>query len=101
MERRHFLLSSAVAANAAFGQSPGDKVPTALIGVGNRGSYLLRAVMAQPDAKVVALCALKPDRLDKAATAAAGDNPKTFSDYRKVLDLKDAEAVYIASPPYL
>ena len=45
MERRNFLLTSgAVAAQSAFGQSSNDKVPTALIGVGNRGSYFLRAV---------------------------------------------------------
>lgn len=101
MQRRNFLLSSAAAAQAAFGQSANEKISTAMIGVGNRGSYLLRAVMAQPDARVAAICDLKPDRLDKAATSAARDNPKTLTDWRKVLDLKDVEAVYIATPPYL
>ncbi len=102
MERRNFLLTSgAVAAQSAFGQSSNDKVPTALIGVGNRGTYLLRAIMAQPDARVAALCDLKADRLDKAATTAAKDNPKTLSEWRRVLDMKDVEAVYIATPPYL
>ncbi len=95
-------MGSALAANAAFAQSTSaDKIPTAMIGVGNRGSYLLRAVMAQPEARVAAVCDIKPDRLDKAATAAGRDNPKTFTDWRKVLDMKEVEAVYIASPPYL
>ena len=101
MERRHFLLSSAFAAQATFAQSPSEKVNTAMIGVGNRGSFLLKTVLAQPNAKVVAICDIKPDRLDKAATAAARDNAKTFTDWRKVLDEKGVDAVYIATPPYL
>src|SRR3954466_12083817 len=101
MQRRSFLMSSAAAAHAAFGQSANDKIATAMIGVGNRGSYLLRAVMAQPDARVAAVCDLKPDRLDKAATSAARDNAKTLTDWRRVLDLRVVEAFYIATPPYL
>ena len=93
-------MGSAAAAQAAFGQSV-DRVPTAVIGVGNRGSSLLRGVLEQPNAKVVALCDNKPDRLDKAATAAAKENPATTTDWRKIIDRKDVDAVYIATPPHL
>ncbi len=72
-----------------------------MIGVGNRGSFLLEGVLAQPNAKVLALCDIKPDRLDKAATAASKDNPATYSDWRKVIDRKDVDAVFIATPPDL
>ena len=101
MNRRNFLISTAAAAQTAVGQSSTDRVATGMIGVGNRGSYLLKAVMAQADARVVALCDNKPDRLDKAATAAAKDNPATMTDWRKLIDRKDVEAVYIATPPFL
>jgi predicted dehydrogenase len=94
-------MGSAAAAQAVFAQSASDSVATAMIGVGNRGSYLLKAVMAQPDARVVALCDNKPDRLDKAATAAVRDKPSTTTDWRKIIDRKDVEAVYSATPPYL
>ena len=50
---------------------------------------------------MVALCDIKPDRLDKAATTAGRDNPNTYTDWRKVIDRKDVDAVYIATPPYL
>jgi myo-inositol 2-dehydrogenase/D-chiro-inositol 1-dehydrogenase len=99
MDRRKFLLASA-AAPAAFAQAP-QSIPTAVIGVGNRGSYLLTAVMAQPVAKVAALCDIKPDRLDKAATAAAAHNPQTYTDWRRIIDRKDIDSVYIATPPHL
>jgi myo-inositol 2-dehydrogenase / D-chiro-inositol 1-dehydrogenase len=100
VNRRSFLLGSAVAARAAYGQTA-QTINTASIGVGNRGSYLLTAVLAQSNAKVVALCDIKPDRLDKAATAAGRDNPATYADWRKVIDRKDVEAVFIATPPHL
>src|SRR5690242_9991253 len=98
VERRRFLLASAAAAaRPLFGQ---DAVRTAMIGTGNRGSYLLQGVLEQPGAKVAALCDIKPDRVDKAATAAARDNPTTYSDWRRVIDRKDIDAVYIATPPH-
>jgi capsular polysaccharide biosynthesis protein len=53
MNRRNFVVSSAAAAHAVFAQSPNDQVATAVIGVGNRGSYLLSAILKQPDARVV------------------------------------------------
>jgi myo-inositol 2-dehydrogenase / D-chiro-inositol 1-dehydrogenase len=99
VNRRMFLLGSAVAAASA--QTSPHLVGTAMIGVGNRGSFLLEGVLAQPNAKVLALCDIKPDRLDKAATAASKDNPATYSDWRKVIDRKDVDAVFIATPPDL
>src|SRR5689334_16450020 len=99
VDRRIFLFGSAAA--AAWGQTSQQQVGTGLIGVGNRGSYLLQGVLAQPTAKVMALCDIKPDRLDKAASAAARDNPATYSDWRKILDRKDVDAVFIATPPDL
>ena len=101
MNRRDFVVGAAAAAQVTFAQSANDQVATAFIGVGNRGSFLLSAVLKQPDARVVALCDNKPDRLDKAATTAAKFNPSTTSDWHKIIDRKDVDAVYIATPPYL
>jgi myo-inositol 2-dehydrogenase/D-chiro-inositol 1-dehydrogenase len=69
-----------------------------MIGLGNRGSLLLKNVLAEPRAQVVALCDIKPDRLDRAATAAAAQHPATTSNYRRLLERKDVEAVFIATP---
>src|SRR5437867_446179 len=99
VNRRIFLLGSAAAAAASA--QPSQQVGTGMIGVGNRGSYLLQGVLAQPNAKVLAVCDIKPDRLDKAATAAARDNPAAYKDWRKIIERKDVDAVYIATPPDL
>jgi len=101
MQRRNFVMSTATAAQAVFGQGANGQVGTAVIGVGNRGASLLGEVMLQPEARVVALCDNKPDRLDKAATRAAKFNPTTTSDWHKIIANKDVDAVYIATPPHL
>ncbi|HET8548938.1 MAG TPA: Gfo/Idh/MocA family oxidoreductase, partial [Bryobacteraceae bacterium] len=111
MDRRRFLLGSAAAAQAALAQSPpqepvkplpdSERVPTAIIGTGGRGSYLLRAALDQPNAKVAGLCDIKPDRLDRAATTAARDNPSTTTDWHKIVERRDIDAVFIATPPHL
>ncbi len=98
-ERRQFVLGAAAASYARAQAS--DRIPTAVIGTGNRGSFLLSGVIEQPHAKVAAVCDIKPDRLDKAASAAARDNPSTYSDWRRVIDNKDINAVFIATPPHL
>jgi predicted dehydrogenase len=101
INRRHFFLGAAAAAamqSRAGAQSAGDKVRTAFIGVGGRGSALLRNTLPEPNVQIAAVCDLKPDRLDKAASVASRDNPKTFTDYRKLLAERDIDAVYIASP---
>lgn len=93
--------AQAVLSQPAQGQGTGVPVPTAVIGTGNRGSNLLRGVMEQPNTKVAAVCDIKPDRLDRAASAAAKDNPNTYTDWRQVIDRKDIEAVFVATPPHL
>ncbi len=94
-------MSSAAAASPLFGQAAKERVPTAMIGTGNRGSYVLQGVLEQPNAKVVALCDINSGRLDKAASAASKDSPKTYKDWRQVIDRKDIDAVFIATPPHL
>jgi myo-inositol 2-dehydrogenase/D-chiro-inositol 1-dehydrogenase len=98
LDRRFFLLGSALAAQAFQSEKT---VNTAMIGVGNRGSFLLQGVLRQPNAKLLALCDTKPDRLDKAASAAAKDNPTTYADWHQVIERKDVDAVFVATPPYL
>jgi myo-inositol 2-dehydrogenase / D-chiro-inositol 1-dehydrogenase len=100
MHRRYFFLGTLAAAlpRRSFPQSAHDVIRTGHIGTGNRGSYDLKAVLEQPNVKVVAVCDIKPDRLDKAATLAARDKPETMTDYRRLLARKDIDAVYIATP---
>lgn len=101
--RRHFLAAGAAVATSSqmAAQSSDGRIPTAMIGIGGRGSQVMSGVLEQPNAVVAALCDIKPDRLDAAASAAAKHQPKTYKDWRAVIDRKDIEAVFIATPPHL
>ena len=99
MNRRYFLMGSLATAGATAVRAQSiATIGAGVIGTGNRGSADLASVMAQPGAKVVALCDIKPDRLDKAATAAAMHKPSTYRDYHELLARKDMDAVVIATP---
>jgi len=100
--RRTFVRASVVAGSAALlaAQSPNDTVRVAFIGVGNRGSYLLHHMLKVPGVTVVAICDIDPDNLKKAieSATAAGNTPEAYTEFRKMLDRKDIDAVVIATP---
>lgn len=97
-ERRSFLLGSMAALGSGSVQAaPGD-VRTAFIGVGNRGTSLLKQVLSQQNAPVVAICDINPTVRDRALGLARRYNPRSFSEWRRVVDLENVDAVMIATP---
>src|SRR5579864_4964862 len=102
LTRRTFVKTSIAAGSAALlpAQSPNDTVRVAFIGVGNRGSYLLKNMLKVPGIKVVAICDIDPEALKKAVdeATAAGNTPDAYTEFRKLLDRKDIDAVVIATP---
>lgn len=129
--RRSFLVKTSLAAAgvsmgipamSATGTSrilgANDKIRMGFIGVGNRGSQLLKSFMQYEDVEVAALCDVyEPyvtrDRSKVDARYIKDLNgripsldeefpkpPKTFSDYRKLLEDKDLDAVCIATPDH-
>src|SRR5438552_3726939 len=74
-----------------------DQVQFGMIGTGSRGTYLLKHLANIDSGRCVALCDLQQDALDKASKT-IGRNPKTFKDYRGLLELKDVDAVFVTTP---
>jgi predicted dehydrogenase len=106
MTRRSFVTlpaAAAVASGPAVG--PSDTVRTAFIGVGKRGRTLLRETVQIPGVELVALCDINPESLGQATqivTAAATHRaPDHVRDFRRLLDRKDIDAVFVAVPDYL
>ena len=98
-----------------------DRINTGFIGVGNRGTQLMHLFMGQPDCEVAGLCDVyQPYTTRNYATVNPryikdlGDTgwpipkmgekfPKRvtqYTDYRKMLDNKDIDAVCIATPDH-
>ena len=105
MERRTFVTGAVASAGLSLlpraVAGADDRITTGMIGTGNRGSYVLGEILKQPGVRVGALCDIKPDRLDKAASLAARDNPVAVRDYRELIARKDLDAVFIDTPCYL
>ncbi|HUS06788.1 MAG TPA: Gfo/Idh/MocA family oxidoreductase [Bryobacteraceae bacterium] len=70
----------------------GKKVPSST-NLGGDGTRVLRA------SRSVALCDVDASRLDDAATRVGG-KPKLYKDFRRLLEDKDVDAVYIATPDH-
>jgi predicted dehydrogenase len=88
---------TALSAGRALGAN--DRIRLGFIGLGNRGDQVLDAFLPHKDCEVVALCDLHKPYLDFAAKKAGG-SPKTYHDYRELLDNKDVDAVVICTPDH-
>jgi predicted dehydrogenase len=110
INRRRFLGCSAAAgialtqgalAEAAAIDAEAHPVRLALIGIGNRGTALLRSVLELPGAPIVAVC--DSDRKHRSrgegiVEKARGQRPDSYDDPREVFDRNDVDAVIIALP---
>ncbi len=110
LNRRRFLGCSA-AASLAFSQGnlaeaaalDGEAKPVRLgvIGVGNRGTSLLRSLLELSGTPVVAVCDFDPKHRQRGqgiVEKARGSKPEAYEDYRRVLDRGDVDAVVVALP---
>ena len=76
-----------------------DRVRLGFIGVGNRGTSLLRASKEYADQQVVAVCDIRRDYMENAAQI-ADTSPALVEDYRNLVARPDIDAVVIASPDH-
>ncbi len=113
--RRTFLQKSAiVGAGAALlpgfaygtiGLDQSEKLNVGLIGVGLRGTNHLENLLLRKDVNIAAVCDIDPTRIAIAkdvVSKAGGKPPKVFGsndyDYRNLLELKEVDAVIVATP---
>lgn len=101
-DRRTFLASAALTASAArISAADGERLKVGFIGVGNRGTALLRNFLDAKLGDVVAVCDIKPENAKRAATLITGagqKEPALVEEWKKLLDMKDVRAVVSALP---
>lgn len=109
VNRRRFLGCSASAAlaishgNLADAAGPGEHRPIrlAVVGVGGRGTALLRGLLEIESAAVVAVCDAEAKHRQRGcgiAEKARGRRIDAVDDYRRILDRSDVDAVAVALP---
>ncbi len=91
-----WFLESSVAPVSAAEKSPNARPRIALVGCGGMGMYDTSLAVKFGD--VVALCDVDSGRLGEAAKLYP--KAQSFSDYRKVCDLKEVDAIITATPDH-
>ncbi len=103
MQRRNFVKASSLALTALSAsrvRGANDRVNIALIGCGGRGRYVARLMREASNNVAYTAAADVYETNAGIAREWAGPDAKAFSDFRKVLDLKDVDAVHIATPDH-
>lgn len=73
-----------------------EKLKLGIIGPGSRGQHLMGFLNKNPRAEIAALCDIYQPSIDGALKIAP--NAKVYTDYRKLLENKEIDAVIIATP---
>lgn len=110
VSRRNFLGATAFgAAGLALGatshaagaaRGANDRVLVGVVGTGSQGNSLVRNLAQVPNARITSVCDIFEPNLKRGADL-AGSQPQTFSDYRRLIESKDVDAVVIATPLHL
>jgi predicted dehydrogenase len=85
---------------ASYGRILGanDKINFGLIGCGGRGRGVLGTFKKTEQVNVNAVCDVFAERVDQTITNSPG--AKGFSDHRKMLEMKELDAVLVATPDH-
>lgn len=109
MTRRRLMRRSAtVAAGAVLAKAAGpalgalganEKIAVGFIGTGGQAMAHIGGLKGMPDVSIAALCDVDTSRRT-AAAAQAGSSPQLFSDFRKLLEMKELDAVFVITPDH-
>jgi len=99
MRRRQFLASAATALAAGRAMGANDRVSIGLIGCGGRGRYVAGLMREAPGVEYVAAADVYLPNAERVQQW-AGPNARAFQDFRRLLEMKDVDAVHIATPDH-
>ena len=114
MNRRNFIKNSGLTIAGiglsgltmptVFAQgSPNNRVVVAVMGVNGRGDFMARLFAKMPDCEVAYICDVDERAMNKTVdrvAAAQTRKPKAEKDFRKALEDKGVDALFIAAPDH-
>ena len=81
-----------------------EKIVLGFVGVGGMGNHTLRSFAKQPDVEIAALCDVDKEHLDSTRKALAelrpGASVDTYTDFRRLLERGDIDAVVSSTPDH-
>ena len=104
IDRRRFLTAVGGATGVLMSSQAiagaNSRIRCGIIGVGGRGTHLLRLALSNKDVQIAAVCDIEPAHLARALeivaksgqSRPAGFGERGPTDYRRMLELKDLDA---------
>ena len=104
LSRRTFCAGLGIEAALGWGRSgPNDQIVLGMIGVGGQGTSRLREFLRFDDVRIGAICDVDRRHLEQAqqiVQIARGATPTGLGDFRRLLDLKEIDAVVVVTPDH-
>lgn len=75
-----------------------DRINVGMIGPGSRGRELLRQLLRVPGVEIAAVCDVYEPRFAQ-VDELVGKKVSAYKDYREMLERKDLDAIFVATPP--
>ena len=104
LSRRTFCAGLGIEAALGWGRSgPNDQIVLGMIGVGGQGTSRLREFLRFDDVRIGAICDVDRRHLEQAqqiVRTARGAMPTGLGDFRRLLDLKEIDAVVVVTPDH-
>ena len=106
LDRRTFVKTTSAAALGLSALGAGrviganDRIRLGVIGTGNRGCQVMAFFLKHPGVEVPALCDVSRSAAEAANARLLGGKADLCSDFRKITDRKDIDAVLIATPDH-
>lgn len=101
MERRHFMAATAwTALSASRILGANDRVVVGLIGCGGRGRLVMRGLLKAPQTELAATCDVYDANAQRASHDLSGGHAKTLKDFRRLLEMKEVDAVMVSTPDH-
>ena len=107
MDRREFIGITAAGLGAvALGLdacrsphsiAPSDWVNVGVIGVGGRGQHMMRMLLRVPGVRITGLCDIYEPRFAEGRKV-TGEPTAIYTEHRKLLEARDIDAVFVATP---
>lgn len=100
LTRRNMIGASLAAASLSRSTAANSAITVGVLGTGSRGTFVATMLAKNTPARVVALCDLFDDHLEKAKKSIGVENPKIYKDFQQML-ASDIDAIIIATPVFL
>ena len=99
MDRRDFVKTAGLAPFVGEVRGANDRIVVGQIGLGGRGKYELSVCLRNAGVRIAAVCDVYRPLVD-GAVSMLGGKVDGYQDFRRILERKDIDAVFVSTPDH-